>query len=165
MTSPVTTFPSNCAVGVILPRSSTSSVSRTISESPARMVGGNSSVSLRDSLMAGRGVNAGRLVGSTDGKGAIGSLPSTSGGAEPVPRSMANQVTADKIHRQKTAVMSEKTTVRLLDRMTFRKQKCLKAGTSQALAIAALLARWVEHASHDAQVQIPKPKAKWKWSK
>jgi len=116
-------------------------------------------------------VNAGRSVGKTEGKGAVasttfvGSLPSTSGGAEPVPRSMANKATAAKTQRQKTAVMNEKPNIRLLDRMTFRKQERLKAETSQALAIAALLARWVEHESRDAQVQIPKPKEKWRLSK
>jgi len=49
--------------------------------------------------------------------------------------------------------------------MTFRKHERLKAETSQALAIAAPLAIWVEHASHVAQVRIPKPKAKWRLSK
>ncbi|MDQ3007506.1 MAG: hypothetical protein M3R47_19240 [Chloroflexota bacterium] len=56
--------------------------------------------------------------------------------------------------------MNKKPNVRLLDRMTFRKQGRLKAETSQALAIATPLAGWVEHESHAAQVRIPKPKAK-----
>lgn len=92
-------------------------------------------------------MNAGRPVGNSDGNGAVGSitfvgsLSSTSGGAEPVPRSMANKVTATKMQRQKTAVIIEKPKIRLLNRMRFRKQERLKAETSQVLAIAALLAR------------------------
>ena len=110
-------------------------------------------------------MNAGRPVGKTEGKGAVGSLPSTSGGAEPVPRSMANKATAAKIERQKAAVMNEKPNKRLLDGMTFKKHARLKEGTFQALATATPLARWIELVSHDAMERIPKPKAKGKRSR